>query len=353
MAKVFNFFEGILSSLLENPVFGGSSSISTQEKEVLLEGVLSQHRINLWELRELALTKGGLLKTEYRQDAWLRLVGIDFVEEEEKELEIQEGGGLSSPTSIVDADSLFTNDDDKKTCCSSVALDSSLELIKRDVGRSVVFHYHKFHQSQLPSNGSDLLAQVLNDTLETEADEELHYYQGLHDIGSVILHQVDWNPIVATQIMKKLAKSQLRDAMMSSFGNIHFLIRLFLLPLLEQVEPHVHDQLSQVELTTVCLPWIITWFTHDIYHPETAGRLVDAFLAGHALLPLYFSVALLSHPYLKNELLYNEDPDDVASMFCLVKKLPMRIAPDDYTYSTQRQRNIPVQELLEDALAIL
>ena len=40
------------------------------------------------------------------------------------------------------------------------------------------------------------------------------------------------------------------------------------------------------------LPWILTWFAHDINSLDSAARLFDLFLASHPLMPLYLSVAV-------------------------------------------------------------
>jgi hypothetical protein len=90
----------------------------------------------------------------------------------------------------------------------------------------------------------------------------------------------------------------------NDFGNITWLLSVLLLPLVEQVEPNAECSLlltgngSLQQLTCDCPGSIITWFTHDVYDPTTttAGRLVDAFLCSHPLLPMHVAVALLVHP---------------------------------------------------------
>jgi hypothetical protein len=60
----------------------------------------------------------------------------------------------------------------------------------------------------------------------------------------------------------------------------------------------------------------------------------------------------LTHPVLKQKLLVEQEYDP-ATIFVILKKLPMAIASDDCRQETSRQRKVPVQELLEDALSIL
>jgi len=224
-----------------------------------------------------------------------------------------------------------------------------VDLIRRDVGRSVLFRY----RTGAPDDASDRLAHVLE-----QAVRGMHYYQGLHDVAGSLLHQVDYQEILATALVSRLAQSHFRDAMRENFGNITWLLSVLLLPLVEQVEPHVHYALvvTEVELPNICLPWVITWFTHDVYQPAVAGRLADAFLAGHPLLPIYFAVALLTHPILKPQIL-TADEDDPANMFLIVKQFTKYIGVDlvcqGQPDGDSSETVVPVQELLEDALTIM
>ena len=209
-----------------------------------------------------------------------------------------------------------------------------------------------------PSYASDRLAQVLEDCITAENPKQmgkLHYYQGLHDIAGVVLHNMSYNVTATTNILRRVCQSHLRDAMRENFGNITWLLHVLLLPLIEQLDAHVHYALvvSDVELSNVCLSWLITWFTHDIHHHNVAGRMVDAFLAGHPLLPLYFCVGLLTHPMLRKHILTG-DMDDPASMFLVIKQLPYYITTDTAIVDDDESTTaIPAQELIEDAIGIM
>ena len=185
-------------------------------------------------------------------------------------------------------------------------------------------------------------------------------------MAGVILYHMEYASHSTCLILQRISQSHLRDAMRENFGNVTWLLSVLLLPLVEKVDPMVHYvlRLSQVELSNVCLPWIITWFTHDIYNPMASGRLVDAFLSGHPLLPMYFAVALLTHPLLKQDIvaLIPEADDeycevDPATMFSVVKELPKSIVHDDYPTKRingpGRRTRVPVFELLEDAISIM
>ncbi len=247
-----------------------------------------------------------------------------------------------------------TSTEEKKT---ESMQESSLDMIRRDVGRSVVFRYNDSqHPQAIPIYASDRLAQALEDTIKSSvslAPQLYHYYQGLHDVAGVVLHQLDYQANLGTSILMQLAQSHWRDALRENFGNLTWILNHLFLPLVEKAEPFVHYQLqiTQLEMSNLILPWMITWFTHDIFDAETAGRLVDAFVASHPLLCLYFSVALLTHPKLKPDIL-QADPNDPASLFVTLKQLPKYIA-SDITSIPSGDHRVHVQELLDDALTLL
>eukprot|EP00980_Cylindrotheca_fusiformis_P029035 scaffold22701_cov123-Cylindrotheca_fusiformis.AAC.14 len=309
-----------------------------------IQTCLQQNPVNLWELRELALSKGGLMTSEFRQKAWPLLMGFDADETDCVSGEGESQLDHSSPRSVVDAGPLSPE---------PRARDSEVALIRRDAGRSVIFQYNNYYDdATTPSFAGERLATVLESLVE-ENNGNLHYYQGLHDVVGVLLHTLDYHTSLTTKLVQKaVAQSHFRDAMRENFGNITWLLSLLLLPLVEQIDVHVHYALHRVDLSTVCLPWVITWFTHDVFHPPTSARLADAFLAGHPLLPLYFSVALLTHPVLKQELMAEQDFDP-ATVFVILKKLPHAIASDDPTHKSSLQQTVTVQEVLEDALGIM
>lgn len=232
--------------------------------------------------------------------------------------------------------------------------EASLDMIRRDVGRSVVFRYNASQKTPAtPTYASDRLAQALEDTIMP--CPHYHYYQGLHDVAGVVLHQLDYQAHVGAGVLQQLAQSHWRDALRENFANSTWMLQFCLLPLVEQVDPHVHYQLQLLAdmVHNLVLPWMITWFTHDVFDADTAGRLVDAFIVSHALMPLYFSVALVTHWQLRLQLLSADN--DPASLFLTVKQLPKYIVSDTHNgeEDAQQTTTVTVQELLDDALAIL
>lgn len=290
---------------------------------------------------------------QYRQQAWPKLVGL--TEEDIPDL-VLSTTDIDSPTSIKsfnDCESSIV-DEEKKS-----EMEANLDLIRRDAGRSVIFRYNTEIPGAAPVTppfASERLVQVLENTI-TQGNSSLHYYQGFHDVAGVVLHNMDYQVDATTKILKRISNSHLRDAMRENFSNIAWFLRVLLPPLVEKVNPHVHYalQMAQVEMSTICLPWMITWFTHDIHHPETAGRLVDAFLSGHPLMPMYFAVALITHPILKKELIH-ADCEDPSAMFMAIKGMPQRLKSIDTTSPSSKadqEQYISLQEVLEDCISTM
>ena len=41
------------------------------------------------------------------------------------------------------------------------------------------------------------------------------------------------------------------------------------------------------------MPWLLTWFTHEMNDPDKIGRAFDFFLCSHPIAPLYVSTAVI------------------------------------------------------------
>ena len=204
-----------------------------------------------------------------RKRAWHILVGLDHIPPRKEE------------------DDLESSLDEKE-----------LELIRCDAGRSVLFRYHKQkaleHEtpsgessSQHDLSYSDQQQQLANVLTNTLSGTNLHYYQGLHDIAGVLLCNLQ-DAHNASAVLKQLCRVHLRDALREDLSCLTSFLDTVLMPLLESVDMELHDFIVQtgLELSNAILPWLITWFMHDIHDEQVASRLVDAFISSHALLPL-------------------------------------------------------------------
>ena len=175
-----------------------------------------------------------------------------------------------------------------------------------------------------------------NDDYDGEEDR-LRYYQGFHDVGSIVLsalggvtnsgiiggndgisrsndNDAALQSIYATtsvmgltlacQVLTRLARSHFRDAMRPNFHNLQSALKLIVMPLIASFDSELHSHLFDCEMEPYfCLSWVITWFAHDIRDTELVKRLYDFFLVSHPLMSVYVSVAMIIHPLNRIEVL--------------------------------------------------
>ncbi|PIO31012.1 hypothetical protein AB205_0030650 [Aquarana catesbeiana] len=67
----------------------------------------------------------------------------------------------------------------------------------------------------------------------------------------------------------------------------------YLMPIIELVNPVLHDFMQRAEVGTIfALSWLITWFGHVLSDFRHVVRLYDFFLACHPLMPIYFAAVV-------------------------------------------------------------
>jgi len=182
---------------------------------------------------------------------------------------------------------------------------------------------------------------------ELNNNDRLHYYQGYHEVGSIVLstlqHAMKDDSIIskpttnstdqqqsqqdnlssAAAVLHQLSYSHLRDCLASDFAQLQTALHLTVLPLLAKLDPDVWQHFDSCQMEPFfCLSWVITWFSRDL--PETAlvQRLFDFFMVGHALLPVYVSLAMVLHP-VHRELVLATEPGDFSSLHRRLRQLPM------------------------------
>lgn len=184
----------------------------------------------------------------------------------------------------------------------------------------------------------DIILQVL------QRNPQLHYYQGYHDIVVTFLLVV--GKTMATALVEKLSTHHLRDFMDPTMDNTKHILN-YLMPIIDQVNPELHDFMQQAEVGTIfALSWLITWFGHVLSDFRHVLRLYDFFLACHPLMPIYFAAVIVL--YREEEVLESEC--DMASVHHLLSQIPQ-----DLPYETLISRagdlfvQFPPSELAREA----
>lgn len=90
----------------------------------------------------------------------------------------------------------------------------------------------------------------------------MHYYQGLHDVASVLLLVAGERP--AFTLLCRLATGHLRDATRETLDPVIELLGL-MGPILEAADPALAGHLRGAGLPPFyALSWMLTWFAHDL-----------------------------------------------------------------------------------------
>jgi Rab-GTPase-TBC domain len=130
------------------------------------------------------------------------------------------------------------------------------------------------------------------------------------------------SPSLTSLVLTKLASSHLRDALRKDRIMIDTALAHAFMPLLETVDSELfmHLQRHGMTLPTFCRQWVACWFSQDVPDVDVASRLLDAFLVGHPLLPLYASVALLTS--LRTQIL--QCNSHLSTLYSLLRSLPVQ-----------------------------
>lgn len=161
--------------------------------------------------------------------------------------------------------------------------------VRVDVERSL-YSFAGFLNDDERSLRRQQLERLLN-AVVVRHDGNVHYYQGLHDVASVLLLVAD--EAAAFDMLCHLATGHLRDATRSSLDPVIELLGL-MGPIVAAADEELANHLSAQGLPPFyALSWFITWFSHDLADFGEVCRLFDLFLATHPLMPLYVGAAAM------------------------------------------------------------
>ncbi|NXH13799.1 TBC20 protein, partial [Bucco capensis] len=254
-----------------------------KRKVAKIQQALSSKPIDVAALRRMAISKGGLLSDEIRRKVWPQLLSVN-----------------TDDLPPLPGKELRENNKD-------------YQQVLLDVRRSL----RRFPPG-MPDEQREVLQEELIDIIlhVLQRNPQLHYYQGYHDI--VVTFLLVLGDRLATALVEKLSTHHLRDFMDPTMDNTKHILS-YLMPIIDQVNPEVHDFMQSAEVGTIfALSWLITWFGHVLADFRHVVRLYDFFLACHPLMPLYFAAVIVVHR--KQEVLDCEC--DMASVHHLLSQIP-------------------------------
>ncbi|XP_071379088.1 TBC1 domain family member 20 isoform X1 [Centroberyx affinis] len=295
-----------------SPLNGKQDWDSRRKRKIAdITQALSVCPVDVAALRRMAISEGGLLTDEIRCQVWPRLLNV--------------------PPHILEQDQETVERENNKDY-NQVLLDVQRSLRRFPPGMP------DEQREGLQEELIDIILRVL------KRNPQLHYYQGYHDI--VVTFLLVLGERLATALVEKLSTHHLRDFMDPTMDNTKHILN-YLMPIIERVNPEVHDFMQQAEVGTIfALSWLITWFGHVLSDFRHVVRLYDFFLACHPLMPIYFAAVIVL--YREEEVLDCEC--DMAMVHHLLSQIPQ-----DLPYETLISRagdlfvQFPPSELAREA----
>ncbi|XP_022340816.2 TBC1 domain family member 20-like [Crassostrea virginica] len=277
--KTFHRIESVGENTIESS--NDLEDFLHKEKEILK--VLSNSDIDNEQLRNLAISPGGLLNDDIRKEVWPRLLNVNIKDIPKKPSEEVLHGHRDYTQVVMD-------------------VNRSLKRFPPGMEEEVRMSY----QDQLV----DLIMRVLVE------HEELHYYQGYHDICVTFLLVLGED--LAFAVLDVLSLQHLRDFMDVNMDRTKHILN-YLYPIVGRASPKLRQFMEESEVGTVfCLSWLITWFGHVLGDLDSIVRLYDFFMASDPLMPIYMAASVVL--YREKEILASEC--EMCTLHGMLSKIP-------------------------------
>lgn len=242
------------------------------------------------KLRQFCITKYGIVSTELRQKVWPIIFNIDVSKLPHKpnRKKVRENQWYNQVKLDVDR------------CASRIPANLSAE-----------------QKETMQENLTDLILHILTE------NNDLHYYQGYHDITITILQVCGLR--LAMPVAERLTKDYLRDFMMETMDRTQLVLE-FIFPLIKEMDPELYIFLKESEVGSYfALSWLLTWYGHVIKDLKRTCRIYDFFMAGHPTMPMYLAAEIILH---RREEILSTDCD-MPSVHHLLTSLANVQLPDD------------------------
>lgn len=213
---------------------------------------------NLVELRNLGTSPGGFLRNSLRKQVWPLLLKLSHI------------------------DPIITTSLKNELC------ETAKHQIEVDVDRSFV--QFQYNNEIVRIMKQSALKRVICSAMENCPG--LNYYQGFHDVSSVLLIVLGEKD--AKDALLILSVFWLHDFMAKTLdptlGHIALMSKL-----LSTKDPELGRFLSSIPeyLPHFCISWIITWFGHNVHTIDKAARIYDLVLCTDPLMPIYITTTIL------------------------------------------------------------
>ncbi|KAI9015110.1 rab-GTPase-TBC domain-containing protein [Gaertneriomyces semiglobifer] len=267
----------------------------TSKTKQIVEAVES---LDVAALRQFSLSEGGFGTAELRARCWpllCRARSTDHIRDEDKELE----------------------DGERPRDADQVHLDVNRSLTHL-LPTVVTEKQLLFYRDQL----EDVLLRLF------KRYPYLNYYQGFHDIASLLLLSLPSEGV--PPMLESLTLFYLRDHLLPTLNGTEAQLNL-IMPILARTTPKVHSLLKMSNgidgpeyRPYFAISWILTWFTHDINDIRILTRLWDLFIAHGPVMVVYVCTSLIAAREKEIVGLAESDPDvDSAMLHHMLSKISL------------------------------
>lgn len=155
--------------------------------------------------------------------------------------------------------------------------------------------------------------------------EELHYYQGYHDICLTFLLVLGER--LCLPIMDSITMSHLKYFMEPTMERTREELS-YLMPLINCINSECAEYMEKGGIGHVifALPWFITWYSHVLEDLDIILRLYDLFIVSHHLMPIYVAAEIVN--YYSDEVLSKDC--EMSSLHFYLSNLPTEIDSNNW-----------------------
>lgn len=270
--------------------------------------------VDLWELRQLAISQGGLLSPTFRRVAWPLLAGLSAstsgVEDSKEECtgldeNMSEAMRVDIETSVWNLEDLVRQSQAGRESFWFTPLQQSHGdhvvsksdneapglVLSSPCSSSETSHDETLNTAitcsmKTKQNPQDqiLLQKVLRDAV---AGQTQYPQAGLANLASIFLVNLE-STTRASQLLSQLATYPLKAAFGgAALGTSQMVMEL----LLEKFHPK--QKWKAIKTTEKALAWFSGALTENV---QASSRIIDACLVSHPMFPLYFGAAAISAP---------------------------------------------------------
>jgi len=159
--------------------------------------------------------------------------------------------------------------------------------VEKDVNRS----YNSIKDIQHKKHMRKKLTNVIMNVLQMNGN--LSYYQGFHDIATIILTFCDEE--LAIQFLYKIASGHLLPFLQKDFSGFKSFLEI-VFPLLEIIDTEIYDHLQALGVGyEFAMPYLLTWYSREAKTKQCILRIFDFFICTHPAMPLYLLVTLITN----------------------------------------------------------